>query len=270
MRLRIDELAMQTGTTSRNIRAYQAKGLLPPPDLDGRTGFYGEDHVRRLELINELQERGFSLEAIRQVIEIWSRGGDMGHLIGFHHLVAAPFSDEEPEVHDMADLLETFPDAKTQPDQIQRAAALGVIELTDDGRILVPSPMLFDAGRELTTLGVPMKALLDLVEALQVDVQDMTDRFLRIVGEYALPQLLADTDPDDTRERFSTTLASLEKLRPVAMEIARPFLARAMRVSIDDTLAEFSRELERVAEAAGDGSDHAAEVGHAPEGTAGD
>ena len=43
MRLTIDELAQRTGTSSRNIRAYQAKGLLPGPQLEGRTGYYVED-----------------------------------------------------------------------------------------------------------------------------------------------------------------------------------------------------------------------------------
>lgn len=48
MRMRIDELAAKTGLTSRNIRAYREKGLLPAPELEGRTGFYTEQHLQRL------------------------------------------------------------------------------------------------------------------------------------------------------------------------------------------------------------------------------
>ena len=51
--------------TVRNIRAYQSRGLLPPPELRGRTGYYGAEHVARIELIRELQSEGFNLEAIR-------------------------------------------------------------------------------------------------------------------------------------------------------------------------------------------------------------
>ena len=33
-----------------------------------------------------------------------------------------------------------------------------------DGRVVVPSPMLLSAGRELINLGVPLLQILDLVE----------------------------------------------------------------------------------------------------------
>src|SRR5436305_1141119 len=50
----IDELARRSGMTVRNIRAHQSRGLLPPPEIEGRTGFYGPEHVARLELIAEM------------------------------------------------------------------------------------------------------------------------------------------------------------------------------------------------------------------------
>jgi DNA-binding transcriptional MerR regulator len=34
--MKIDELAQRAGTTSRNIRAYQERGLLPPVRVEGR------------------------------------------------------------------------------------------------------------------------------------------------------------------------------------------------------------------------------------------
>ncbi len=36
----IRELAERTGMTVRNIRAHQTRGLLPPPVVRGRTGYY--------------------------------------------------------------------------------------------------------------------------------------------------------------------------------------------------------------------------------------
>jgi DNA-binding transcriptional MerR regulator len=60
--LTIDELAQRTGMTVRNIRAHQSRGLLPPPEVRGRTGYYGAEHVARIELIRELQADGFNLE----------------------------------------------------------------------------------------------------------------------------------------------------------------------------------------------------------------
>ena len=44
----IDELARETGMTVRNIRSHATRGLLPPPEVRARTGYYGPDHVARL------------------------------------------------------------------------------------------------------------------------------------------------------------------------------------------------------------------------------
>src|SRR5436305_1643105 len=42
---RIDELAREAGTTVRNVRAYQDRGLLPPPRRSGRVGLYTDAHL---------------------------------------------------------------------------------------------------------------------------------------------------------------------------------------------------------------------------------
>src|SRR6185295_16681947 len=65
----ISELAERTGMTVRNIRAHQTRGLLPPPVVRGRTGYYYEEHVARIELTRELQAEGLNLEAIRRMSE---------------------------------------------------------------------------------------------------------------------------------------------------------------------------------------------------------
>jgi DNA-binding transcriptional MerR regulator len=63
-RLTIGELAEAAGMTVRNVRNHAARGLLPPPVLVGRTGYYGEAHLERLKLIRAMQAAGFNLEAI--------------------------------------------------------------------------------------------------------------------------------------------------------------------------------------------------------------
>ena len=44
---RIDDLARAAGTTVRNVRAYQERGLLPPPRREGRVALYGDAHLAR-------------------------------------------------------------------------------------------------------------------------------------------------------------------------------------------------------------------------------
>jgi DNA-binding transcriptional MerR regulator len=233
MRMRIDELATAAGTTSRNVRAYQQRGLLPAPALQGRTGFYGEEHLHRLRIIDELQQRGFSLEAIRQTLDIWSRGGDLGDLLGFQHLLTAPLTDEQPTTATFEELAERFPQVRDRPDLVERAVALRVIETADDGGVVVPSPMILEAGAELVRLGVSLDVVLDLVAAIREDVDDIARRFLTLVSDHLLaPVLAGHEDAIGTSE----LVAALQKLRPIAIEVVRPFLAQALAAEIERTV----------------------------------
>lgn len=60
-RLSLEELAKRTQCTPRTIRFYIARGLLPGPVKAGRDGFYGEEHVRRMEWIRRWQRQGLTL-----------------------------------------------------------------------------------------------------------------------------------------------------------------------------------------------------------------
>lgn len=79
----IDELAALAGTTSRNVRAFQSRGLLPHPHLVGRTGRYDHRHRARLEAILRLQRRGYSLAAIADLAAVWEQGGTLDEVLGF-------------------------------------------------------------------------------------------------------------------------------------------------------------------------------------------
>ena len=87
----IRQLAERTGMTVRNIRAHQTRGLLPPPAVRGRTGYYGEEHVARIELTREMQADGLNLEAIRRVLD--SGDGSASAIFDFTRALRAPFED---------------------------------------------------------------------------------------------------------------------------------------------------------------------------------
>lgn len=65
---RIDDLAREAGVTVDKIRYYAREGLLPPPERSGRHALYGPRHRERLDRIRALQERRFSLAAIRALL----------------------------------------------------------------------------------------------------------------------------------------------------------------------------------------------------------
>jgi DNA-binding transcriptional MerR regulator len=80
--LTIDQLAAATGTTTRRLRALQTLGLLPHPDMRGRTGLYGPAHRSRTEAVLRLQEQGFSLESLRVLFGALDEGRSLAAVLG--------------------------------------------------------------------------------------------------------------------------------------------------------------------------------------------
>ncbi len=70
-------------------------GLLPPPEVRGRTGYYGAEHVARVELVQELQADGFNLAAIRRLLD--RAGGSSAEVLRFTR-AARSFEEEAPAV----------------------------------------------------------------------------------------------------------------------------------------------------------------------------
>ncbi len=67
--LTLDELTARVGMSVRNVRFYTSRGLVPSPVRRGRSGYYGADHVARLELVRDLQGHGFTLSAIEKYVD---------------------------------------------------------------------------------------------------------------------------------------------------------------------------------------------------------
>src|SRR5436190_22301956 len=68
MRYRVDQLAARCGVSVDTIRFYQGRGLLPPPEREGRRAWYAERHAKRLFHIRDLKDRGFTLASIQRLL----------------------------------------------------------------------------------------------------------------------------------------------------------------------------------------------------------
>jgi DNA-binding transcriptional MerR regulator len=212
----IDELARRTRMTARNIRAHQSRGLLPPPEVRGRTGYYGREHLDRLELIKELQADGFNLGAIRKLIE--GASGSTSEVLRFTRALRAPFEEEEPEVVDAQTLVERFGgDPDGQPDQalIQRSLELGVLRHLGDDRFEVRSPRLSRAGAELVRIGISTERGLDVVEELRQHADGVARAFVDLFLDEVWKPFEEAGRPE---ERWPEVLEALERLRPLATD----------------------------------------------------
>jgi DNA-binding transcriptional MerR regulator len=100
----IDELAAASGTTSRRIRSLQTLGLLPHPDLRGRTGLYGAMHRDRLEAILRLQEQGFSLESLVVLFDALGAGRSLASVLGASDAGGSDTGPDSAELYGFAEL----------------------------------------------------------------------------------------------------------------------------------------------------------------------
>ena len=103
--LTIDELAATAGTTTRRVRSLQTLGLLPHPELRGRTGRYGAAHTERLAAILRLQARGFSLESVGVLFGALDAGQTLAAVLGLAEpAVPVPDTTAPSETGDTAEL----------------------------------------------------------------------------------------------------------------------------------------------------------------------
>ena len=149
--LTIDQLAQRTGMTVRNIRAHQSRGLLDPPEVRGRTGYYGRAHVERLELIRRLQADGYSLDLIGRMLV--TAGDQSAEALRFTEALRQPWADEQPRVVKARELADRY--GTDDPELLAKAEELGLVRPLGDGHWEEMSPRLGRAGAELTDLGIP-------------------------------------------------------------------------------------------------------------------
>lgn len=152
----IAELAEQVGMTPRNIRAYQSRGLLEPPVIKGRVARYSGVHAARLRLIASLRREGFTLAAIKRLLD---NPGSYSAIV----------ADRRRRLREGgADIPATVP---VSEDRIRAAFPAAPADLTETGLVwqddesgLLGSAVVVGVGRTLLRLGLPA----DVVAMLQM------------------------------------------------------------------------------------------------------
>jgi len=237
----IDELAREAGVTTRTIRAYQTDGLLPHPRLAGRVGLYDEGHVARLRYIAHLQSQGFSLAAIRALLDAWEDGRSLSDVLGFEEALTAPWTDEAPGAIDTGQLRRLFPEIADDPTLGERAVSAGLLVADGDGDgWRVPSPTLLRVGADLVAAGIPLSAVLDEHLLLTSDLKRVADRFVSLFERNVWEPFVADCMPS---ERLPEVTEALLRARPTAMKAVAAVLAQAMEAAV---VASSTRQMSRL------------------------
>jgi DNA-binding transcriptional MerR regulator len=224
-KMTIDELAREAGTTTRNVRAYQTRGVLDPPEIVGRIGYYTEDHLTRLRLISRLQQRGFGLQAINDLLSAWDTGSSLSDVLGFSDALLAPWTDEVPESISRDKLETLFPEIKTDPSLIAKAVELDLLAPEGDGW-RIPSPRLMKVGAQLVSVGIPLAVVLKQAELMKSDIDGIAWRLVAMFNMFIWEPFVSGQSPDRSLTDITTIL---QDLRPLASEAVSVFLAQAMQ-----------------------------------------
>ncbi|WP_405136743.1 MerR family transcriptional regulator [Nocardia sp. NBC_01388] len=179
----IDELARAAGTTVRSVRVYHERGVLQPPQVKGRTGYYGPEHLKRVHTISRLLDRGIKLNGIKELLAAWDRGDDLGDVLG----VGDPgepgaVSVAAGDTISAAELQEYFGSA---PNGLARVVAAGVYEPVDAATYRVADRELARFVDQLTAVGVSAADALTELEKLRADCDRMARRVADLIHRTA-------------------------------------------------------------------------------------
>ncbi|HWY18168.1 MAG TPA: MerR family transcriptional regulator [Solirubrobacteraceae bacterium] len=238
--LTVEQLAAEVGMSVRNIRNHHTRGLLPPPEVRARVGYYNSEHVARLRLILDLQADGFNLAAIERLLS--GSDGLAERLLGLRIAVTTPFEPETPEMITAEELNKRFGtvDAK----DIERVRKLGLLVPLGDGRFEVPSPALMRDAEEVVALGIPLHAALVLVERVSRDCESIAKAFTKLFLKELWEPFEQAGQPD---ERWDELIEAVGSLRGLASEALLALFKQRMTTQLE---AAFGKVIEHQAKGA--------------------
>ena len=224
-RYTIDELAATTGVPSRTIRFYQASGALSPPRREGRIAYYDDQHVERLRLVAELQDRGLSLKAIRDLVDRMDSGDvSVSEWLGIGDELKTPWSDDRPRVvgeRELGELLGPTP----RPGLIGELTHAGLLRRHSAGSYVLESPALFALALRVDAAGVNLRDAIRAVDILRKRLGRAADEIVRHFEHRA--------QHDDAIEA-SDIARTVGALRSVSGDAVRVLFAREIERALSE------------------------------------
>jgi DNA-binding transcriptional MerR regulator len=237
--LTIEQLAAESGMSVRNIRSHQARGLLAPPEVRLRVGYYGPEHVAQLKLIRDLQQEGFNLGGIKRLLD--DTQGTADRLMRFKESLTAPHR-ERPETLTLRELGSRFQvRPEDAPDVLARAERLGILIPAGDGTYEVPSPSLLAVAEEVAQRGISLDAAFAVFEALERHCEAVAHAFVTLFVDQVWRPF---QDADMPAEQWPAIDRAIERLRPLASDALLAIFQRRMRLQIEAAFGGLSEGLD--------------------------
>ena len=234
--LTVDELARRAGTTTRNVRVYQDRGLLPPPQRKGRLGLYGPDHLIRLKLVLRMLGRGYPLAAIRELVRAWESQCDLGDVLGLEGVMMAPHLKDAP-VRVSRDAARGM----LGGDDVALQRAIGANLFVPDGdELIIANPRFVEIAAEIVDEGIPAHAVIAAAIEIDAAADRLAPVMVDLLDKYVWRDFVDAGMPVEDRDRV-TAITGRMRLRAKAAVVAA--LAAAMQERVDATFTETLEQL---------------------------
>lgn len=224
---RIDDLARLASTTTRNIRVYRDRGLLPPPLRVGRIALFNDTHLTRLRLITSMLDRGYNIAHVREMLSAWEEGKNLGDVLGLETAIVGTWTTEKPETMALADAQRLVDDA----DAFERLVALQVIRI-DGTQATVTRPKLIEAFNEIRGYGVEFDKLIDLHEQIVPEIDKISEMLVRAGAEHVLDRIKPG-EPLPADAEIAELITMLVRFRTQAVATVTATLASSIESSIE-------------------------------------
>jgi DNA-binding transcriptional MerR regulator len=227
VRYRVEQLATACEVSVDTVRYYQARGLLPQPDKEGRVAWYRPEHVDRIREIRSLQRQGLTLAAIRRVVDAETGVAETG--------LAAAVAAERGDATDGEPLsLDAFSSASGVPASLIQAVEREGIRIGHDSggetRYTSSDIELVRTALRLLEFGLPLGNLLELARDADEAMRGLADRAVELFDEHVrkpIRDTAGGTDTASARmvEAFQELLPAVTLLvshhfRRVLLEVA--------------------------------------------------
>jgi isochorismate synthase len=210
-RYRVEEIAETVGVAVDTIRYYQRRKLLAPPRKEGRVAWYDATHVRRLEEIRALAERGFTLAQIKDL----SSEDASGLLADLAAKNAADPDLDKAELARRAEVPEFIVDI------VVNAGLLMPVAADDGGQPRFPADAvdMLVAARTLVSEGVTLEELTALAMRHATHVEDVIDDAIELFKRHS----------DRRGGSRDDLIGMMHRLVPVASDLVGRHFERTLR-----------------------------------------
>lgn len=228
--LTIEELSFRSGVTTRSIRDYQSRGLLPPPAQQPgrRTAAYGPEHLARLRVIGRMQQRGHSLAGIRKLLQAAEEGKSLEQLLGVEIAVAESSPDRSVTLSE-EEFRHRVPKGM-DADELMRMLRHAGLLVREGDRLRVPYPDLLRLGLQAIASGMPLDALLMEYSRISRDVRGIAERCVGLFMKFVAAPYNAAGMP---AAQLGAYVDSIKSLRAMTAGMIESMVARALDEEIE-------------------------------------